>query len=354
MPSLPKNAQIWLPGYLKSAWEAHRRWQSDAPQRVWVVIADHFEPFWAKPDRETAYRRVAEWCQAWPEIAGRHFDDANRPPQYSFFYPEEEYEPPLLESIAGMTRAGLGDVEIHIHHDRDSEHGFVERMGRFLEVLEREHGLLRRVDGKLRFGFIHGNWALDNSRPDGRWCGLNNELILLRDLGCYADFTLPSAPEATQTRTVNQIYWATDNPSKPKSHEYGKPLRPGGGVDGDLLIVPGPLAVSWGDRGRRAPRLETGELAGNYAPTPKRIRLWLDYAPRIGGDVFVKLFTHGTQERNSRLLLHGGLDNCFAFLREETQKLGAKLYYVTAWQMWQAIEALRLQRNPLEMFSAAR
>ena len=32
------------------------------------------------------------------------------------------------------------------------------------------------------------------SLPDGRWCGLNNELILLRDLGCYADFTLPSAP----------------------------------------------------------------------------------------------------------------------------------------------------------------
>ena len=38
-----------------------------------------------------------------------------------------------------------------------------------------------------RFGFIHGNWCLDNSRADGRWCGLNNELILLRELGCYAD-----------------------------------------------------------------------------------------------------------------------------------------------------------------------
>ena len=52
--------------------------------------------------------------------------------------------------------------------------------------------------GELRFAFIHGNWSLDNSRPDGRWCGLNNELILLRELGCYADFTLPSAPSDTQ------------------------------------------------------------------------------------------------------------------------------------------------------------
>ena len=26
------------------------------------------------------------------------------------------------------------------------------------------------------YAFVHGNWALDNSRPDGRWCGIDAEL----------------------------------------------------------------------------------------------------------------------------------------------------------------------------------
>jgi hypothetical protein len=44
----------------------------------------------------------------------------------------------------------------------------------------------------IRFGFIHGNWALDNSLPHGKSCGLDSEIALLRDLGCYGDFTMPS------------------------------------------------------------------------------------------------------------------------------------------------------------------
>ena len=53
-------------------------------------------------------------------------------------------------------------------------------------------------NGRVVFGFIHGNWALDNSRPDGKYCGLNNEITLLRDLGCYADFTMPSGASPTR------------------------------------------------------------------------------------------------------------------------------------------------------------
>ena len=67
------------------------------------------------------------------------------------------------------------------------------------------HGLLSRdrYTGEVGYGFIHGNWALDNSRPDGRMCGVDNELDVLRETGCYADFTLPSAPSPTQTRKIN-------------------------------------------------------------------------------------------------------------------------------------------------------
>ena len=47
---------------------------------------------------------------------------------------------------------------------------------------------------------------------DGRWCGLNNEIGLLCRLGCYADFTFPSAPSETQPAMVNAIYYSRDDP----------------------------------------------------------------------------------------------------------------------------------------------
>ena len=82
------------------------------------------------------------------------------------------------------------------------------------ELFAHRHGLLAcdRRTGRPAYGFIHGNWALDNSRPDGRWCGVNNELDVLRETGCYADFTFPSAPSPTQPRKINSIYYAVDDP----------------------------------------------------------------------------------------------------------------------------------------------
>lgn len=77
------------------------------------------------------------------------------------------------------------------------------------------------------YGFIHGNWALGNSRPDGRCCGVNNELNVLRETGCYADFTLPSFPSPTQTRKINSIYYAVNRPERPKAHDTGRDVGTG-------------------------------------------------------------------------------------------------------------------------------
>ena len=235
---LPREtAHLWLPGYIKSRLRALDR---PPATDVWVVFADHFEPLWAKADLQTARRRVAGWRAAWPEIAARHRDSDGRPPCYAFFYPEEEYRPELLEPLAEMARLGIADVEVHLHHDQDTEAAFRDRLGTFLQALHRDHGLLRLADGLIRFAFIHGNWCLDNSRPDGRWCGLNNEITILREMGCYADFTLPAAPDPSQTGLVNVIYRATDDPARPGSHGSGVPIVAGGSDDGDLTLIPGP------------------------------------------------------------------------------------------------------------------
>ena len=344
---LTRNAHLWFPGYVKARL---RQRESPPIKRVWLTFADHFEPLWNGADEETARRRVELWRKRWPEIAARHRDSAGRPPQYTFFYPQEKYRPDLLSMLAEMVESGIADVEVHIHHDGEGERDFVDRIRSFTETLHQRHGLLRKHDGKIAFGFIHGNWALDNSLPNGRWCGLNNEISLLRELGCYADFTLPSAPSPAQTRIVNTIYWATDDPERPKSHDTGVPVTAGGPISGDLMMIPGPLGFNW--RGRRRalfPRTETGELAVYDPPTRHRSRLWLRFAPRLAGNIFIKLFIHGAQERHSDALLNGGLDLVLESLQAECAERRCELYFVSAWEMWRTIDALRRKEDPVSL-----
>ena len=343
---LPRHAELWLMPYLKG--RLRSRVQRPKLKRAWVAIMDHYEPAGMGASFETAMSRVARWRDRWPRIAGEApRDSAGQCPQYSFFYPQEEYRRELLDGIAEMVRLGTGDVEVHLHHHNEQRDSFIHKVNEYLQRLTEYHGLLRQQDGRTVFGFIHGNWALDNSRPDGQKCGLNGEIALLRDLGCYADFTMPSLPSPTQGRIVNQIYWCTNNPdNRPRSFDRGIEATPGGGRRGDLLMITGPVGLRFGG-GRLVPRVETGEIAGYDLPTEARTRLWFDVAPTIGADVFIKLYTHGAQERNSDPLLHDGFSNMYRWLAEEAARRGIEIHWATAWQMYQAANALIEGREPL-------
>jgi len=341
--NLPRHAEIWLLPYLEDS--VRRRMRPSKPKRAWIAITDHYEPLGMGGSVETALGRVAQWRDKWPRIAGDAPQDAaGQCPQYSFFYPQEEYRRDLLDGIAEMVRLGVGDVEVHIHHEDEKRDSFIRKVTEYCDRLTCDHGLLRQRDGRTVFGFIHGNWALDNSHPGGKLCGLNGEIALLRDLGCYADFTMPSAPSPTQGRVVNRIYWCTSNADgKPRSFDHGIEARVDGGRCGDLLMITGPLGLRYGERMR--PRLETGEIAGYDMPTPHRVRRWFDLAPVIGDDLFLKLYTHGAVERNLHPLLDGGLSNLFRWIAEEADRRAIEIHWATAWQMFQAAEALISDRT---------
>ena len=81
--------------------------------------------------------------------------------------------------------------------------------------------------------------------------------------------------------------------------------------------------------------------------TPYRVRRWVELAPRIGTDTFIKLFTHGAQERNSSALLRDVLETAFNMLVEEADRRRCALHFVSAWQMYLAIEAIRQRRDPV-------
>jgi hypothetical protein len=287
-----------------------------------------------------ARMRVQQWVDEYPRLFDRFRDSGGFPPRYSFFYPIEEYQPEYLEMLAGLCRGGYGEVEVHLHHDNDTADNLRSTLLEFKRTLSERHGLLSRdkETGEIVYGFIHGNWALDNSRSDRRCCGVNNELDVLRETGCFADFTLPSAPSETQTRKINSIYWAVDDPRKPKSHDTGTDLGIGSRPDNSLLMIQGPLLLDWGRRKfGLVPRIENACIQKSQPPNERRLELWLRAGvsvPTAPNYVFVKLHTHGVHEPNQEILLGEPMLRFHEALRARADRDPLFQYhYVTAREM---------------------
>jgi len=335
------------------------RHEPDLPRHVFLCVADHFEPDWGWAPAELRLARVNRWLDQYPEsVAGIH-DSLGRPPQHTFFFPLERYEPGLLDRLAQLCHRGFGDVEVHLHHDNDSSQQLRDKLEWFKETLHSRHGLLRRhATGEVTYGFVHGNWALDNSRPDGKWCGVNDEISVLRETGCYADFTMPSAPDHTQTRTINSIYYSLDDPERPKSHDTGIPARVGAAPpEGALLMIQGPLALDWYSRKcGPLPRLENSSLDTGRHPSDQRFRLWERANVTVAGRPdwrFIKLHTHGAKEPNADVLLGSPMRSLHESLAwRACEHPDFKYYYVTAYEMAQLVHAAEKDvRVPAEVLS---
>lgn len=341
-----RNMHYWLWSYVRQG--GARKTPLAPGTTVYVAIADHFEPFGGGVSRERALQRMLQWQQRYPEVASRHADSLGRPPQHTFFYPIEEYDPEVLDQVADIVGRGFGDVDVHYHHDGDTAEALRAALLGFNQTLRSRHGLLREPDahGVIPYCFVHGNWALDNSRPDGRWCGVDNEIQVLVETGCVADFTLPSAPSDTQTRTINSIYFARGRDGCCKSHDSGRTAAVGAWRrPGELLLVQGPLGLNWASRKLGlVPRIENSEISADARPTPERVALWSRLAPRLVGaerHIFIKLHTHGAEDPTLQTLLGGDLDLLWSELeRQYRDAPGITLRYVSAWEMHGIIKGL--------------
>jgi hypothetical protein len=306
-----------------------------------LCVVDHFEPQWGKAPAALAQQRVRNWVRQYPSLFGGFRDSDGRPPRHTFFFPIDQYDAQHVQSLAELCRQGFGEIEIHLHHERDTAANLRRTIEQYKLLLAARHGLLakRRTTGEIVYGFVHGDWALDNSRGDGRCCGVNNELDVLRQTGCYADFTLPSAPSSTQTRKINSIYYAKGNPDRPKSHDWGINVGAADAAPSDsLMLIQGPLLLDW-----RRGKIENGCLQASQPPDTHRLDLWLKanvHVPSRPDWRFVKLHAHGAPEANQEILLGQAMLEFHRGLRRRADaEKNFHFHYVSAREMYNLVKA---------------
>ena len=313
-----------------------------------LCVCDHFEPL-HDTDHTGALRRMEEWQKRWPamvkEFAG--IGGGSVGPRHTFFYPVEQYDEKIVGRIADVCRDSGAETELHLHHDADTAENLECVLIEGRDALA-GHGLLAREKGSgvPRYGFIHGNWALDDSDPQGVNCGVRGELGILRRTGCYADFTMPSAPHPTQTRIINSVYYAQDSMAG-KSHDRGRLVAANETGDlrdsaDQLLLVQGPLGLNW--KWRKwglLPKVENAELTGTNPPTAMRFDLWSELAPVVAARPewrFVKLHTHGGIPQNYITLLGDPMRRFFDSLAGMAER-GVRVHFVSARELTNIVHA---------------
>lgn len=334
----------WFPAY---AWQRAVRRAPSSRIHLIIALADHFEPG-IVPDAGSARapydeqeRRLERWCREYPVTFDGLRDSEGRPFVHTYFYPAEQYDKGLLQRLASLCRAGWGEIETHLHHgtkNPDTEENTRGQLLRFRDLIAVEQGGLCYLDGKgpPRYAFVHGNYALANS-ADGRNCGVDSEIQVLSETGCYADFTLPPGPYArTHVPKINSLYECAVPLSRRCAHSSGRDLKRGRPPKTFPLIIDGPLMLRFARRGGRLIRFENGNLTSKNPPDLHRLKLWKQAGIAVKGRpdwLFVKLQCHGMDPRDRDLMLGAPM---LQFLRDLTG--GAKqrsetIHFVSAREM---------------------
>lgn len=334
----------WLPTYI---WQRATRnpLTPESPLHLIIAIADHFEPSMTHDSRyadlREQERRLNEWCRNYPRMAEPWLDADGYPLRHTYFYPAEQYNRDLVAMLADHCRQGWGEIEIHLHHGLewpDTAENTRHVLLGFRDHLA-AHGCLSRFDGLdgPRYAFVHGNWALANS-AGGRSCGVDREMEILAETGCYADFTLPSAPHPAQVAKINSLYECALPINRRAPHRRGRDLVSGRTPEIFPLMVQGPLMLDFSGAGRSTifPRIENAELTAKIPPDMHRLQLWKQAGITVAGRpnwLFIKLHCHGLDPREQAAMSGTPMSNFLQELIDTADDHGHKLHFVTAREM---------------------
>jgi hypothetical protein len=333
----------WLPNY---AWQSLARRAPRGTAHLIISLADHFEPAFvpengqARAPYDEQECRLESWCREYPKLFDTFRDADGFPFVHTYFYPAEQYERGLIDRLAQHCKSGWGEIETHLHHgvgSPDTAENTRRQLVEFRDALAFEHGCLSYLDGTgiPRYAFVHGNFALANS-AGGRACGVDSEMQILAETGCYADLTLPTgAFHPAQTAKINSLYECGLPLDQRAPHRRGIDLRRGRTPHVFPLIVQGPLLPNLTLAKRRL-TIENGAITASSPANLRRLQLWKNASISVHGRpdwLFIKLHCHGMDPTQKDAMLGAPIQN---FLRELTQGAHTRneiLHFVSAREM---------------------
>jgi len=321
------------------------RLQQNAFEKKHIIftVANHFEPSWSANGLlglDDQLRRLDEWHEMARRTGDALRDADGTKFRHTNFYPAEQYYPEILAKMAALQAEGLGETEIHLHHgveQPDTAENLRKVLTEFRDCLAEEHRLLSRFDGtgEPKYAFVHGNLALANSCND-RCCGVDDEMQILFETGCYADMTLASAPDESQVPMLNKIYECGHPLTERAPHRRGRSLEAGRNHLQLPMIFTGPLVFNWtrAVKGIPVPRLEDGALVYNQPMDLARFNRWKNANITVKGRtdwVFVKLYCHGFFDYDQSACIGDDARAFFGKIIENGEKSGDyKVYFASA------------------------
>lgn len=324
----------------------------EGQKHIIFTVANHFEPSWKAQgfhDLPTQIKRLNEWHKMARKTGEAVLDADGTKFRHTNFYPAEQYYPELLDTMAEMQAEGLGEVEIHLHHGvekPDTAENLRNSLVEFRDILAERHNCLSKVDGNgiPMWAFVHGNLALGNS-CGGKYCGVDNEMQILAETGCYVDMTLPSAPDETQVSMLNQIYECGLPLDQPIPHRTGNSVAVCGNKPQLPLIFTGPLIFNWTRRikGLPVPRLDDGALVHNQPMDIARFNRWISANVTVKGRpewIFVKLYCHGFFDHDQDACIGESAKRFFSEIIENGEKTGKyKVHFASAREAFNMVSA---------------
>jgi len=278
------------------------------PVHLIFALADHFEPAIDPTDgrkrvpRAEQMRRLEFWTREYPKAIHHFRDHDGRPFVHTYFSPAEQYDEEQVDLLAAHCHAGWGEIEIHLHHGishPDTAENTRRQLSEFRDRLAVRHRCLSYEQGSSwpRYAFVHGDFALANS-AGGRFCGVDSEVQILAETGCYADLTMPSSvSHPTQIAKINSVYECALPLDQAAPHSEGHDLAAGRAPLIFPVIVQGPLVADFGRSLRSGGlKIENGAITGHAPPTLRRLALWKKARVHVAGRpdwLFIKLHCHG-------------------------------------------------------------
>jgi hypothetical protein len=329
----------WLPNYF---WQMASRRAARGPVHLLIALADHFEPAIVPSDgnARAAYdeqeRRIETWCREYAALVDRYRDADGRPFCHTYFYPAEQYDANLVQRLAEHCHDGWGEIEIHLHHGEhapDTAENTRRTLAEFRDTLASRHGCLSYLDGAgpPRYAFVHGNFALANSNQ-GRECGVDSEMQILAETGCYADLTLPAARfHPAQTGKINSLYECALPLSQRAPHRRGRDLRRGRSPQIFPLIIQGPLMLDFDRMG-----IDNAALTPPTPASLSGLRRWKRARIGVQGRpdwLFIKLHCHSMDPTQRAAVVGDPFRQFLRELVEGARDRGEILHFVTAREM---------------------